>query len=445
MADHFTSLLYISGDRQCRAGEEFSKSNGFIIRECTDRDLAAVIETSPAFDLILIHIGNNINLLEKVLTCLSKAGFHYKPAVFLLLVQYPEPEFRRTFNARGVDDFLIAPVTAVEVKVKYKVYQQVKQLEQKLDVQQMKFEKTFVYLDQFKKELANAKNTLFEERETLNSALKQVNQLSKERSRLKKEKQDLKASLSANISGFSDILFELIENRVEKNRGHAERVSHIACFIAEQNNFDEKKLEDLRKAAMLHEVGLLLVPEALLNKPYEQLSGYERDLFLQVPVKGAQFLLNCSEFGRCAEIIRSMNENSDGTGWPQGLKRRYIPVLSRILAGADVFDTLKDQEDVTSLEILLEKLEQYAGSRLDPNIVSWLGKYAVLHMGSDAYKVKGVGIHQLEPGMTLGTALFTRTGTKLFSVNTLLTRDAIDKIKTYNKEYPVDETVYIRA
>jgi hypothetical protein len=47
--------------------------------------------------------------------------------------------------------------------------------------------------------------------------------------------------------------------------------------------------------------------------------------------------------------------------------------------------------------------------------------------------------------MKLGTALFTHTGTKLFSVNTLLTTDAIDKIKKYNREYPVDETVYIRA
>ncbi len=441
----FISLLYICRDPQPWVREQFSKSNGFILRECTARDLAGIVQTPPAYDLILISFEIQTELLKKVLTSLGKAGFQHRPAVFLWMEQYPEPDLRRSFNALGADDFLVTPVAADEVKDKYKVYQQVKHLQQKLDVQEMKLEQTFGYLDQFKTELAKAKTTLFEERETLNNALKQVNQLSKERSRLKKEKQVLKASLSANINGFSDILFDLIENRVEKNRGHAERVSHIAYFIARQNNFDEKKLEDLRKAAMLHEVGLLLVPEALLNKPYEQLSAYEKDLFLQVPVKGAQFLLNCSEFDGCAEIIRSMNENSDGTGWPQGLKRRYIPVLSRILAGADVFDTLKDQEDVTSLEILLEKLEQYAGSRLDPNIVSWLGKYAVLHMGSDAYRVKGVGIHQLEPGMTLGTALFTRTGTKLFSVNTLLTKDAIDKIKTYNKEYPVDETVYIRA
>jgi hypothetical protein len=110
-----------------------------------------------------------------------------------------------------------------------------------------------------------------------------------------------------------------------------------------------------------------------------------------------------------------------------------------------VLDTLKDAKEQPSLEKCLELLETYSGTRLDPNIVALLEKYAVLHMASDSYRVKGIGIHALEPGMTLGTALFTHTGTKLFSVNTLLTQKAIDKIKKYNREYPVDETVYIRA
>ena len=236
----------------------------------------------------------------------------------------------------------------------------------------------------------------------------------------------------------------LITTRIEKNRGHGERVAHIAHFVAARLGFDGKKLEDLRKAAMLHEVGLLLVPDNILQKPEEKLSDYERDFFVQYPLKGADFLANCSEFKNCAKIIYNLHENSDGTG-PQGLKRRDIPLLSRILAGADVFDSLRDEVDSSSLELFLEKLEKFSGARLDPNIVALLEKYAVLHMGSEGYKVRGVGVHQLEPGMTLGTALFTNTGTKLFSVNTLLTKEAIDKIKKYNREYPVYEIVYIRV
>ena len=101
---------------------------------------------------------------------------------------------------------------------------------------------------------------------------------------------------------------------------------------------------------MLHETGLLLVPESILQKPEEEQSDYEKAFFIQYPVKGADLLLNCSEFDNCAKIISSLNENSDGTGTPKGLKRRYIPLLSRILAGADVFDTLIDEIDISPLE-----------------------------------------------------------------------------------------------
>jgi len=309
----------------------------------------------------------------------------------------------------------------------------------------MKIEKTISYLDKFKDELKEVKIELFEEKTTLNNALKQINQMTIERKRLKKGLKKVKKALLDNMDGFSDVLSNLITIKVEKNRGHSERVAHIVEFISKQLKYDEKKLEDLRKAAMLHEVGLLFIPQETLQKAKDEQSDYEKGLFNQYAVKGADLLSKCTELKNSAEIIRYLNEHSDGSGKPQGLKRKFIPLLSRILAGADVFDTLKDDKDISSLEKFLEKLESFCGTRLDPNIVAWLEKYAVLHMGTDAYKVRGVGIHQLEPGMTLGTALFTHTGTKLFSVNTLLTKDAIDKIKNYDREYPVDETVYIRA
>lgn len=86
-----------------------------------------------------------------------------------------------------------------------------------------------------------------------------------------------------------------------------------------------------------------------------------------------------------------------------------------------------------------------AGARLDPSIVGLLGKYVVTRMSQEAFKVRGVGLGQLEPGMVLGTALFTATGTKLFSANTELTREFIDKIVQYSREYPVDEIVYVKV
>ncbi|WP_300463349.1 HD domain-containing phosphohydrolase [Desulfobacula sp.] len=446
MAKDVISLLYIYDTETREDVSKFSKQNGFILQTCDDFLNSFDRVKLQHLDLILIETDRITSpQFEKGINELLKLPFHFNPPIFLVLPELPESEKRLTLLHQGVDEFLIQPFLTQEVMDKFALYSELKHLRQTNFLQNKKIEKSFAYLDKFKTELKQTKTILFEERSTLNNALKQINQMTRERHRLKKEKKESHQILRDNMQGFGQLLSNLIKARIEKNRGHGERVAHIAHFIGAQLKFDEKKLEDLRKAAMLHEVGLLFIPEEILQKAKGRLTQYEKDLFVQYPVKGADLLSICTEFDNCAQIIRYLNENSDGTGSPQGLKRRYIPLLSRILAGADAYDTLKDEKDVTCLEKFLEKLELFSGTKLDPNIVAWLEKYAVLHMGSDSYQVKGVGIHQLEPGMTLGTALFTNTGTKLFSVNTQLTTEAIDKIKKYNREYPVDETVYIRA
>ncbi|RLC04112.1 MAG: hypothetical protein DRH34_04635 [Deltaproteobacteria bacterium] len=446
MNKELVSLLYICDFKTNVDLSKFSKANGFVLQKCHDAATGCDQARLKQPDLILIDLDiNKSTIFEREINVLFNIEFNFKPAVFRILSKIPGSKKRLELMHKGYDDFLIKPFLTQEVKEKFNIYHQLKHLNQKIINQDKKLEKSFNYLDKFKDELKKTKTELFEERATLNNALKQVNQMTHERNRIKKEIKEIRKILFDNIEGFGDLIYSLIETRIEKNRGHGERVAHIAHFIAKNLKFDEKKLEDLRKAAMLHEVGLLFAPQAVLTKRKDQLTEYEKDFFFQYPVKGAYLISNCTQFDNCAEILRHLNENSDGTGRPQGLKRRYIPLLSKVLAGADVFDTLKEEKDVSSLEKFLEKLETFSGTRLDPAIVAWLEKYAVLHMGSDSYKVKGVGIHQLEPGMALGTALFTNTGTKLFSVNTLLTQEAIDKIKKYNREYPVDETVYIRT
>jgi len=446
MNKEFISLLYIYDTKPSMDLSRFSKANGFVLQKCNDAATGCEQAGLNQPDLILIDLDMNKSAaFESDIKALFNIKFNFKPAVFRILSKIPGSKKRLEMMHQGYDDFLIKPFLTEEVKEKFNIYHQFKHLKQKILTQDKKLEKSFNYLDKFKDELKITKTELFEERTTLNNALKQVTQMTQERNRIKKETKKTKKILFENTEGFGNLIYNLIETRIEKNRGHGERVAHIAHFIAKNLKFDEKKLEDLRKAAMLHEVGLLFVPPAVLKKSEDQLTEYEKDFFFQYPVKGADLLSKCTQFDDSAEILRHMNENADGTGRPQGLKRRYIPLLSKVLAGADVFDTLKEEKDVTSLEKFLEKLETFSGTRLDPAIVAWLEKYAVLHMGSDSYTVKGVGIHQLEPGMALGTALFTNTGTKLFSVNTLLTSEAIDKIKKYNREYPVDETVYIRT
>lgn len=380
---------------------------------------------------------------KELMQILSQKPSRPKPGLFLLMDQLPDPDRVNRLYSSGYDGIFTLPVFWEAIRQKARIFAARRELSQELSASKLKLEKSFAYLDRFKKELQGVKKELIAEKTSLNNALKQIHHMTRERRHLKQQLQQARRAQQKGRDGYAGLLSTLIRTRIEDNRGHQDRVGHIAAFVAQQMGVDEKQLEDLGKAAMLHEVGLLFMPATGGDGHLE--TEFEKDIKVQYPVKGADLLDQCGGFEKPARIIRYLNENADGTGYPDGLKKRHIPLLSRILAGADVMDTLKDDAAVTSLETLFEALEAVSGSRLDPAVVSWLEKYAVLHGGTDDYRVKGVGVEHLEPGMKLGCALFTASGTKLFSANTLLTREAIDKIIRYNREYPVDETVYIKA
>lgn len=445
------SLLYVGDKINETHWMEFSKANGFsaVFQENIPGEKGAENLVEINLPDIIVFDLPLIRALDPSPVRAAREWIHgfknslYRPGVFLAVDTFPEFEMRMAFHDCGYDDFIVLPASARELAYRARIYMEKKNLEQQGISQKQTLERAFSYLDKFKQELKTAKKELGQEKNSLNNALKQIHHMTHERGLMKKSMKEMKESLDRDREGFGHLLSTLIQTRVEANRGHGDRVANIAGFLAKQFDFDEKKLDDLGKAGMLHEIGLLFMSGQALQKDKRDLTHYEKEIWIQYPVKGADLLKECPGFEGCANIIRSLNENSDGTGFPLGLKRKHIPLASRILAGADELDLLK--EKVRSLEDLLAGLETLAGTRLDPVIVAGLEKYAVLHMGSDAYPVRGVGVENLEPGMRLGTALFTSGGTKLFSMDTLLTQESIDKIIQYNREYPVDEIIYIKA
>ena len=149
----------------------------------------------------------------------------------------------------------------------------------------------------------------------------------------------------------------------------------------------------------------------------------------------------CHALAGPADVLKGLGEWVDGSGFPEGLKRRYIPLGTRIIAGADLLDDLMEME--SRPEALLESLEALAGTRLDPRVVNLLGHYVVIRR--ESHSIKEVGLYQIQPGMKTGAGIFTATGTKLLAAGTTLTQDIINMIMRYNREYPLEETVFIRA
>ncbi|WP_321417793.1 HD domain-containing phosphohydrolase [uncultured Desulfobacter sp.] len=451
------SILYVGS----RCPKDFTSEDSNFSLACVNTpDAIKNLKQRP--DIVLmdpfLH-GTDVDL-EKIRSWFAKFHvnkFQFSPAVFVIVPEETQKSVRLSIMEFGADHVVAWPLDTRELKIKAKGAIDRLHLEQTLFSKTGSLEKSFGYLDRFKRELKEIKDELLEDKSNLNTALKQIHQMSQERRRLKKNLLDSKAQTAADVEGFSRMLYTLIRQRVELNRGHGERVGEIACFIASQMGVSQKQLEDLSKAGMLHEIGLLFLSDDYIS---EKMAGggeadqdsdsstptlYDQAMRVQFPVKGAQLLSHCRGFEGASAIIRYLNENVDGTGYPDGLKRHHIPLASRILAAADELDTLRENNRSAGIQALLSELEPMIGSRLDPQVAGWLEKYVVLHLSGEHLKVRGVGVEQLKPGMTLSATLFTQTGTKLLPAGQTLTRQAIDKIIQYHRAYPVDETVYIKV
>lgn len=440
------SLLYVRGVKTTDLFERFQSSGAWRID--LEPDPGAVYEKAKFVnpDVILFDSPvEPVDRLKELIAGLRRKGSGKSHCLLLVLNADPGVEQRLRFFNAGFDDVFVAPVSTREIVYKIQAHLQKNDQHQSIRILEEKQAGLLSRLQTLEKEIHDTEKELTDEKDMLNSALKQINQMNRERDRINTELAGLTEQFRENAAGFSRLLSRVIELNIETNRGHARRVADISIFAAGLLHVPAGDMHELETAAMLHEIGLLLFPGGGRFRSEKALTPAQKEHLVQYPVKGADLLNMCPGYARAAEIIRALNENADGTGFPDGLKCRNIPLLSRILAGADLLDSLYDQDPFLNTGQVMGILEETAGQRLDPLIVNCLEKYVISGKPGQDYAARGVGISDLKPGMRLAAGLFTATGTKLFSANTLLNEAAIDKIVKYNREYPVDETVYIRA
>ena len=133
-----------------------------------------------------------------------------------------------------------------------------------------------------------------------------------------------------------------IESKDHYTQGHCERVADIACALAARDGLDEQSLFWFRIGAMLHDVGKLVVPSEILNKP-SRLTPEEWELMKQHPRVGVEMLAEIDFPWDVRPIVEFHHERWDGAGYPQGLKGEDIPRTARILCIADVYDALTSE------------------------------------------------------------------------------------------------------
>ena len=164
------------------------------------------------------------------------------------------------------------------------------------------------------------------------------------------------------------------EFRDEDTGNHVLRMSKYARLIAEELGLSEMECEDIEYAAPMHDIGKIGIADNILLKP-GRFNTEEWSQMMQHTVIGHNILSNSqSRFIQMGAVIAlNHHEKFDGTGYPNGLKGRDIPLVARIVAVADVFDALmsdRPYKKTWTLQAALDYIKQQSGSHFDPECVA---------------------------------------------------------------------------
>jgi putative two-component system response regulator len=192
------------------------------------------------------------------------------------------------------------------------------------------------------------------------------------------------------------------EYRDDDTQEHAKRIGRTATLLAERLGVASDDRDRLARAAPLHDVGKIAIPDAILLKP-GKLTDQEFDAMKEHAAIGARILGgSASELLRMAEeIARTHHERWDGTGYPSGLRGDEIPLVGRIVAVADVFDALthvRPYKEAWTVDRAVVEIVAQSGRHFDPRVVD---AFMELDHQSLLSRLGGAASAEFEPTLDL--------------------------------------------
>lgn len=171
-------------------------------------------------------------------------------------------------------------------------------------------------------------------------------------------------------------LVQAVDIKDGYTRGHSERVGQASVLIARELGMDDDRVEVLRFAGILHDVGKLGVPTRLLRKE-GPLTPEERRIIELHPEYGHEMVRGISFLGAARAAILHHHERLDGSGYPYGLVGTQIPECARVVAVADAFDAMtstRSYRRARPVGTAVAELERCAGTQFDPRMVGALAR-----------------------------------------------------------------------
>ncbi len=230
---------------------------------------------------------------------------------------------------------------------------------------------------------------------------------------------------------------------------HGDNVAWLSKEIGER--MDLKFVWRTALGAYYHDIGKLSLPEDMWGGFSEKWSPDKKKLFRYIPILSQEVVQSQAELGALGSIIRHQCENMDGSGYPDGLVGDAIPIESRIIAVANVFDEIMGmggrrniQQDLCEGRKALDVIKKGSGKKYDASVVEVLSEII------EAWRYKSlreneVSLMDLAPNMMLSRDVITKSGKLVLSHNTVLNPTTINKILLLNKIDPVVSGFFVSS
>jgi len=169
-------------------------------------------------------------------------------------------------------------------------------------------------------------------------------------------------------------LANAVEARDTYTRGHTERVWYMAQLIAKEMGWEEDKLWEVKMGGILHDIGKIGVPDAILNKP-EALTQEEFEVMKQHPACGAKILEGISFLKPAIPYVLYHHERYDGKGYPNRLRGDQIPIQGRLMAVVDTFDAITSDRPYRKskgFKLAIKEIKDFSGTQFDPKVAKIL-------------------------------------------------------------------------
>ncbi len=168
-----------------------------------------------------------------------------------------------------------------------------------------------------------------------------------------------------------DLIMNTLYEKSDREMLHSKRVSEICEALAVRMNFDKDKVNQIKIAGLMHDIGKMGIDENILNKP-QKLNDEERKEVKRHPEIGYRILSSSNDFSEIAEYVLKHHERWDGKGYPGGFKGEEISIQARIIAIADAYDAMTSDRPYRKglrVEEALAELKRCSGTQFDADLV----------------------------------------------------------------------------